>query len=98
MASHGNLPEITAEQALRRPVESNSRFLSGAARPPVALKDLLGNLALGQQAYATILARAVPSVPEPWRGRPCPRQWRFPSQMGCKDNGKVLLCTSGTTC
>ena len=66
MATHGDLPGITADQALQRLVEGNRRFLEGGARPPVLHGDLLGDLARGQRPYATILGCSDSRVPPEW--------------------------------
>ena len=47
-------PNYTAEQALARRKEGNERFVNGQARFPTVQKEVLADLAKGQQPYATI--------------------------------------------
>jgi carbonic anhydrase len=56
-------PGLTAEQALSRLERGNRRFLSGKARFPTVQKDVLANLAKGQQPYATVLGCSDSRVP-----------------------------------
>jgi carbonic anhydrase len=56
-------PRFTAEQALSRLKRGNQRFLSGKARFPIVQKDVLANLAKGQQPYATVLGCSDSRVP-----------------------------------
>jgi len=54
---------ITADQALSRLKRGNRRFLTGKARFPTLQKEVLANLAKGQQPYATILGCSDSRVP-----------------------------------
>jgi carbonic anhydrase len=54
---------MTAEQALARLIEGNERFMRGEARFPTVQKDILADLAKGQQPYATILGCSDSRVP-----------------------------------
>jgi carbonic anhydrase len=54
---------LSAEQALRRLIQGNKRFLRGKARFPTVCKDTLAALARGQQPYATILGCSDSRVP-----------------------------------
>ncbi|HEY7088240.1 MAG TPA: carbonic anhydrase [Tepidisphaeraceae bacterium] len=56
-------PGITADQALRRLVEGNRRFLRGDARFPSVRKEILLQLAREQRPYATILGCSDSRVP-----------------------------------
>jgi len=53
----------SAEEALSRLKEGNARFVSGHARFPTAQKEVLAELAKGQQPYATILGCSDSRVP-----------------------------------
>lgn len=53
----------TAEQALERLKEGNERFVSGRGHFPSLQKDILADLAEGQQPYATILGCSDSRVP-----------------------------------
>ena len=57
------MPPITAAQALARLREGNDRFVSGTARFPTVQKEVLAELAKGQQPYATILGCSDSRVP-----------------------------------
>src|SRR5262245_8562393 len=48
-------PSLTASEALARLKEGNERFIAGHARFPTVQKEVLADLAKGQQPYATIL-------------------------------------------
>ena len=65
MASHGR-SDISAEEALRRLLEGNERFLRGEARFAGFHRDRIADLAGGQQPFATILgcsdSRVAPEV------------------------------------
>lgn len=64
MASdHSAQPVISADEALRRLIAGNERFLAGEARFPTVCKETLADLAKGQQPYATILGCADSRVP-----------------------------------
>ena len=53
----------TADAALARLVAGNERFVSGEARFPTVQKDVLAELAKGQQPYATVLGCSDSRVP-----------------------------------
>ena len=53
----------TAEEALSRLKAGNARFVSGHARFPTVQKEVLAELAKGQQPYATILGCSDSRVP-----------------------------------
>ena len=53
----------TAEGALARLKEGNARFVAGQARFPTVQKEVLAELAKGQQPYATILGCSDSRVP-----------------------------------
>jgi carbonic anhydrase len=54
---------MTADQALARLIEGNERFVRGDARFPTVQKEVLADLAKGQQPYATILGCSDSRVP-----------------------------------
>ena len=56
-------PAFTAEEALNRLKEGNARFIGGQARFPTVQKEVLADLAKGQQPYATILGCSDSRVP-----------------------------------
>ena len=56
----------TAEEALRRIMEGNERFVRGEARFPTVQKELLAELAKAQHPYATILGCSDSRVPPEW--------------------------------
>lgn len=62
MTTHAQ-PACTAAQALDRLKAGNARFVSGQARFSTAQKDVLAELAKGQQPYATILGCSDSRVP-----------------------------------
>ena len=53
----------TAQEALQRPKAGNQRFISGQACFPTVQKEVLAELAKGQQPYATILGCSDSRVP-----------------------------------
>jgi carbonic anhydrase len=53
----------TAAEALDRLVEGNARFVAGQARFPTVQKEVLADLAKGQQPYATIVGCSDSRVP-----------------------------------
>ncbi len=53
----------TADEALARLVAGNARFVSGRARFPTVKKEVLAELAKGQQPYATIIGCSDSRVP-----------------------------------
>ena len=56
-------PPYTAEEALNRLKKGNARFISGRARFPTVQKEVLAELAKGQQPYATVLGCSDSRVP-----------------------------------
>ncbi len=56
-------PAYTADEALARLQEGNARFVSGKTHFPTLQKEVLADLAKGQQPYATILACSDSRVP-----------------------------------
>ena len=56
-------PAWTAEEVLERLKAGNARFVSGQARFPTVQKEVLAELAKGQQPYATILGCSDSRVP-----------------------------------
>jgi carbonic anhydrase len=58
-----HLPLPTADEAFQRLIDGNQRFLRGEARFPTVQKEILANLAQGQQPYATILGCSDSRVP-----------------------------------
>ena len=61
--SHPTGPRYTAVEALARLAEGNARFVRGEARFPTIQKEVLAELAKGQQPYATILGCSDSRVP-----------------------------------
>ena len=60
---HAEHPLYTADEALARLQAGNLRFINGQARFPTVQKDVLADLARGQQPYATILGCSDSRVP-----------------------------------
>lgn len=56
-------PAYSAQEALDRLKEGNERFVAGLARFPTLQKEVLAELAKGQQPYATILGCSDSRVP-----------------------------------
>lgn len=56
-------PTLSAAQALQRLKDGNQRFLNGEARFPTVQKEVLADLAKGQQPYATVLGCSDSRVP-----------------------------------
>ena len=54
---------MTSDEALQRLVAGNVRFAQGAARFPTIRKDILTQLAGGQEPFATILGCSDSRVP-----------------------------------
>ena len=54
---------VSADEALQRLKAGNERFLAGTARFPTVQKEILADLAKGQQPYATILSCSDSRVP-----------------------------------
>jgi carbonic anhydrase len=63
MAKGHRPPAYTAEEALARLKSGNARFLSGKSHFPRLQKQVLAELAKGQQPYATILGCSDSRVP-----------------------------------
>lgn len=63
MATVNDQAACTAEEALDRLKEGNARFVSGQARFPTMQREVLAQLAKGQQPYATILGCSDSRVP-----------------------------------
>jgi carbonic anhydrase len=63
MADVKQAPFYTAEQALNRLKEGNERFVTGRARFPTVQKEVLAELAKGQQPHTTILGCSDSRVP-----------------------------------
>jgi carbonic anhydrase len=59
---HGR-PDYSADEALARLRSGNERFVGGTARFPTVQKEVLADLARGQQPYATILGCSDSRVP-----------------------------------
>jgi carbonic anhydrase len=53
----------TADEALRRLIDGNERFVRGQARFPTVQKEILAELAKGQRPYATIIGCSDSRVP-----------------------------------
>jgi carbonic anhydrase len=56
-------PPCSADEALARLKAGNTRFVNGTARFPTVQKEVLAELAKGQQPYATILGCSDSRVP-----------------------------------
>jgi len=54
---------LSADEALQHLKSGNERFLAGTARFPTVQKEILADLAKGQQPYATILSCSDSRVP-----------------------------------
>jgi carbonic anhydrase len=54
---------VSAQDALKRLMEGNERFLTGSTRFPTLQKEVLASLAQGQHPYATILGCSDSRVP-----------------------------------
>jgi carbonic anhydrase len=63
VSTHQAAAALTAEQVLARLVAGNERFVGGEARFPTVQKDILAELAKGQQPYATIIGCSDSRVP-----------------------------------
>jgi len=61
--THDAAPTLTATQVLARLQAGNERFVRGEARFPTVQKDILAELAKGQQPVATILGCSDSRVP-----------------------------------
>lgn len=65
-AAHGTGPRrlpVPADEAMRRLIAGNERFLAGEGRFTGMRQDMLADLAKGQQPYATILGCSDSRVP-----------------------------------
>jgi carbonic anhydrase len=63
MKTHDPHTRVGAQEALKRLMEGNERFLNGNARFPTVQKDILASLARSQNPYATILGCSDSRVP-----------------------------------
>jgi len=63
MTDHAQEPLCTADEALARLQAGNLRFINGQARFPTVQKEILADLAKGQQPYVTILGCSDSRVP-----------------------------------
>lgn len=61
--AHNTAPAFTAAEVLARLQAGNERFVRGEARFPTVQKDILAELAKGQQPYATIIGCSDSRVP-----------------------------------
>lgn len=61
--THDTAPTLTATDVLARLQAGNERFVRGEARFPTVQKDILADLARGQQPFATILGCSDSRVP-----------------------------------
>jgi len=61
--AHDTAPAFTAAEVLARLQAGNERFVRGEARFPTVQKDILAELAKGQQPYATIIGCSDSRVP-----------------------------------
>jgi len=62
-AARASSQPVSAVQALERLKAGNARFVAGRARFPTVQKEVLAELAKGQQPYATILGCSDSRVP-----------------------------------
>ena len=63
MSDIPHVHDVTADEALRRLVSGNERFVRGEARFPTIQKEILAELAKEQHPYATILGCSDSRVP-----------------------------------
>ena len=63
MSNSHPVSSLSADEALLRLKAGNERFIAGTARFPTVQKEILADLAKGQQPYATILACSDSRVP-----------------------------------
>src|ERR1041384_7865095 len=61
--THDTTAWLTAADVLARLQAGNERFVRGEARFPTVQKDILADLAKGQQPYATIIGCSDSRVP-----------------------------------
>ncbi|HSI32190.1 MAG: carbonic anhydrase [Phycisphaerae bacterium] len=59
-------PVFSADEALRRLVDGNERFVSGRATVTCPTRETLAKLSAGQRPYATILGCSDSRVPPEW--------------------------------
>src|SRR5687767_2970424 len=57
------VPAVSADEALRRLIDGNERFLKGEARFPMVQREILAGLTRGQEPYATVLGCSDSRVP-----------------------------------
>jgi carbonic anhydrase len=62
-STHSDGPAITTDEALRRLMDGNKRFLRGEARFPTVRKEVLAELARKQTPYATVVGCSDSRVP-----------------------------------
>ena len=62
-SDHAKPSTISADEALQKLIAGNKRFLQGRAHFPTVCKEILADLARGQQPYATILGCSDSRVP-----------------------------------
>jgi len=62
-ADHHGAPRYTADEALTRLKAGNARFVRGEVRFPTVQKEVLADLAKGQEPYVTILGCSDSRVP-----------------------------------
>ncbi len=61
--SSGAESKVSADEALERLKAGNKRFVAGTARFPTMVKEILADLAKGQNPYATVLSCSDSRVP-----------------------------------
>jgi carbonic anhydrase len=61
--AHDTAPAFTAAEVLARLQAGNERFVRGEARFPTVQKEILAELAKGQQPYATVIGCSDSRVP-----------------------------------
>jgi carbonic anhydrase len=61
--AHDTAPAFTAAEVLARLQAGNDRFVRGEARFPTVQKEILAELAKGQQPYATVIGCSDSRVP-----------------------------------
>ena len=66
MATHHEGARVSAEDALKRLLDGNQRFLRGEPRTSAFRRETLSDLAKAQQPYATILGCSDSRVPPEW--------------------------------
>jgi len=63
MTTIHDAPPVSADDALKRLIQGNERFVAGHARFPTVQKDVLAELAKAQQPFATIIGCSDSRVP-----------------------------------